>query len=71
MYIIYIKKMMNYRVLIQNYTTKKKKLFYFKNKHLLKQHLRTLNNAYVEVEINRCIETFYIQKYNQDIWIDI
>ena len=63
--------MYHYKVLIQNYTTKQKKLFNFKNKHLLKQHLRTLNNAYVEIEMDKCIETFYIKKYNQDVWIEI
>ena len=60
-----------YRVSIKNYNDKEQTLKSFRNKHFLKEYLRTLNNAYIEVEMNKCIETFYIKQFNQDIWIEI
>ncbi len=65
--------MIYYKVTVKDYSTRKKNSgkFTFRNKHLIKEHLKMYDDAYVEIEMNRCIETFYIKKYNQEIWIEI
>lgn len=63
--------MIYYIVLIQDFSKNEKKEIRFQNKYLIKNHLKNYNNAYIEIEMNRCIETFYIKRYNQEIWIEI